>query len=280
VPKRAGRSRAIHVVATLAGAGALATSLAVGLAPAHGQAPTPPAGSDRDPAFVYRRDCAVCHGADGHGTNRGPSLERVGAASVHYWVSTGRMPLVDVAARDPESRDLRPLPGVQLFDPEAKTKRRAPAYDRATTDALVAYVTDLAAHGGPPVPGADVTDSANASVATGGSVFRLQCAACHAWAGDGGALLHREAPALHQATATQIAEAVRVGPGAMPAFGTAALNDRDLADLVAYVRYLDHPKDRGGWNIWHLGPVAEGGVAWVIAMSTLVVAVRWMGEST
>jgi ubiquinol-cytochrome c reductase cytochrome c subunit len=66
----------------------------------------------------------------------------------------------------------------------------------------------------------------------------------------------------------------------MPAFGTAALTDGQLADLVAYVRYLDHPKDRGGWNIWHLGPVAEGGVAWVIAMSVLVVAVRWMGEST
>ncbi len=73
---------------------------------------------------------------------------------------------------------------------------------------------------------------------------------------------------------------MRVGPGAMPAFGAAALNDRELADVVAYVRYLDHPRDRGGWNIWHLGPVAEGGVAWVIAMSVLVVAVRWMGEST
>lgn len=277
MPKRAGRSRATHVVATLVGAGALAASFAVGFVPAHGQTSTPPAGSDRDPAFVYRRDCAVCHGADGHGTNRGPSLVGVGAASVHYWVSTGRMPPVDVAARDPRSRDLQPVPGVQLFDPDAKTKRRAPAYGRATTDALVTYVTGLAAHGGPPIPR---VDSGNASVAQGGSVFRLQCAACHAWAGDGGALLHREAPALHRATVTQIAEAVRVGPGAMPAFGTAALTDRQLADLVAYVRYLDNPNDRGGWNIWHLGPVAEGGVAWVIAMSVLVVAVRWMGEST
>jgi len=277
VPRRAGRSRAIHVVATVAGAGALVTSLLIGLVPAHGQTSTPPAGSDHDPAFVYRRDCAVCHGADGHGTNRGPSLAGVGAASVDYWVSTGRMPLVDVAARDPRSRDLRPVPGVQLFDPDAKTHRRAPAYDRATADALVTYVTDLVARGGPPIPR---VDRGGASVAQGGSVFRLQCAACHAWAGDGGALLHREAPALHEATATQIAQAVRVGPGAMPAFGTAALTDGQLADLVAYVRYLDHPKDRGGWNIWHLGPVAEGGVAWVIAMSVLVVAVRWMGEST
>lgn len=269
----AGSARAMSIVL----AAAFACALVVGTLPAHGQTSDPPAGSDHDPAFVFRRDCAVCHGADAHGTNRGPTLVGVGAASVDYWVSTGRMPLVDEAARDPRTRDLQPVPGVQLFDPNAPSKRRVPAYDRETIDALVGYVTDLAGGDGPAIPRVDV---AGASVANGGSVFRLQCAACHAWAGDGGALLHREAPALHEATPTQIAEAVRVGPGAMPVFGSAAIDDAQLADLVAYVRYLDAPKDRGGWNIWHLGPVAEGGVAWIVAMSVLVIAVRWMGEST
>lgn len=277
MPRRAGRSRATHVATGVAGVGVAAFALAIGLVPARSQTVTPPAGEDRGAASLYRRDCAACHGADGRGTNRGSSLERVGAASVDYWVSTGRMPLVDVPARDPESRDLRPVPGVQLFDPSAETKRRDPAYDRATIDALVAYVTDLVARGGPPIPS---VDSANASTARGGSIFRLQCAACHAWAGDGGALLRREAPALHAATPTQIAEAVRVGPAAMPPFGAAALDDAQLADVVAYVRYLDRPEDRGGWSIWHLGPVAEGGIAWIVAMSVLVIAVRWMGEST
>src|SRR5437016_3133621 len=89
------------------------------------------------------------------------------------------------------------------------------------------------------------------------STYLADCAACHAWAGDGGALLHREAPSLHRAGATQIAEAVRVGPGLMPAFGAAAISDRQLDSVVAYVRYLDHPKDRGGNPLWHLGPVAE-----------------------
>jgi ubiquinol-cytochrome c reductase cytochrome c subunit len=93
-------------------------------------------------------------------------------------------------------------------------------------------------------------------------------------------LLNREAPPLHRATTKQVAEAIRVGPGAMPAFGTAALTNQDVDDVVAYVRYLDAPRDEGGWSIWHLGPVAEGGVAWLIGIVALVLLVRWMGEST
>src|SRR6185295_16572296 len=97
---------------------------------------------------------------------------------------------------------------------------------------------DTLGPGGPDIP---VVDPAAGNLAEGGDLFRLQCAACHAWAGDGGALLHREAPALHDSTARQIAEAVRIGPSTMPAFGTAALSPKELNDLVSYVRYLRHP---------------------------------------
>jgi ubiquinol-cytochrome c reductase cytochrome c subunit len=118
----------------------------------------------------------------------------------------------------------------------------------------------------------------NANRAAGGEVFRMQCAACHAWAGDGGALLHREAPNLHDATATQVGEAVRVGPGLMPAFGHAAIDNRQLDQLAAYVRYLANPQDRGGDPLWHLGPFAEGFIAWAVGMTVLVLTIRWIGE--
>ena len=85
-------------------------------------------------------------------------------------------------------------------------------------------------------------------------------------------------PELHNATSTQIAEAVRVGPGLMPAFGTAAVGDRQLSDLASYVRYLAHPEDRGGQPLWHLGPFAEGFVAWAIGMVALIFTIRWIGE--
>ncbi|MDQ1396739.1 MAG: ubiquinol-cytochrome c reductase cytochrome c subunit, partial [Acidimicrobiaceae bacterium] len=157
---------------------------------------------------------------------------------------------------------------------QAKTERHQPAYPPEMITALDAYAGELAA-GGPDIP---TIDLAAADLPSGGELFRLQCAACHAWAGDGGALLHREAPALHAATPTQIGEAIRVGPGTMPGFGFAAISEQDLNSVVAYVRYLDHPKDRGGQPLWHLGPVAEGGVAWLIGMTLLVLATRWIGE--
>jgi ubiquinol-cytochrome c reductase cytochrome c subunit len=222
-------------------------------------------------AQTYRADCAVCHGAEGRGSARGPDLRGVGRASVDYELSTGRMPLAPAGRTEEPGRPIEPLPR-HLSDPTAKTARHHPAYDAAVIAALVDYVDELTGGGGPDIPSLTRGD-----VAAGGALFRLQCAACHAWAGDGGALLHREAPALHRATDVQIAEAMRVGPGQMPSFGDAALTDRQLADVVAYVRYLDHPRDRGGFALGHLGPVAEGAVA-LAGMAALLLFVRWIGD--
>jgi ubiquinol-cytochrome c reductase cytochrome c subunit len=209
---------------------------------------------------IFLADCAICHGADGRGTNRGPTLVGVGRASLDYALTTGRMPITN--------------PDKFLGNPDQVPRRRPPFYSQATITALEDYIQGVTGPDGPPVPSID----ANANVAAGGELFRLQCAACHAWAGDGGALLHREAPQLHDATPTQIGEAVRVGPGLMPAFGQAALDDRQLDELVAYVRYLDHPEDRGGDPLWHLGPFAEGFVVWAIGMTLVLFTIRWIGE--
>jgi ubiquinol-cytochrome c reductase cytochrome c subunit len=166
------------------------------------------------------------------------------------------------------------MPIDPVIGPDQKPRRRKPRYPAAARTQLVDYVAGLTGIE-PDIPDVSVS---NADVATGGELFRLNCAACHAWAGNGGALLHREAPALYAATPTQIAEAVRVGPGVMPAFGTAAIDDRELSDVVAYVRELDHTKDRGGNPLWHLGPVAEGFVAWGAGLSLLILATLWIGE--
>jgi ubiquinol-cytochrome c reductase cytochrome c subunit len=161
-----------------------------------------------------------------------------------------------------------------LANPDQEIKRHTPYYPPGTITALEDYIQGLTGPGGPAIP--DMSPLANR--AAGGEVFRLQCAACHAWAGDGGALLHREAPALHDATETQVGEAVRVGPGLMPAFGHAAIDNRQLDQLAAYVRYLAHPEDKGGNPLWHLGPFAEGLVAWAIGMTVLLLTIRWIGE--
>ncbi|MBV9412324.1 MAG: c-type cytochrome [Acidimicrobiia bacterium] len=243
----------------LAGAAAvILVPRAAASAPSHA---APPAQTQApDVRRIFLADCATCHGADARGTNRGPTLVGVGRASVDYELTTGRMPITD--------------PGVILGNPNQEIKRRDPFYPPATIAALEDYIATLTGPSGPPIP--DMNPNANR--AAGGELFRLQCAACHAWAGDGGALLDREAPQLHDATRTQIGEAVRVGPGLMPAFGHAAMDDRQLDQLAEYVRYLAHPEDRGGNPLWHLGPFAEGFVAWILGMTTLLLMIRWIGE--
>jgi len=205
---------------------------------------------------VFLRDCATCHGADALGTDLAPSLHGAGAALVDYYVSTGRMPLANS---------------------DATVERHEPRYPPAMIRALVAYVSALTGGGGPPIPR---VDPGRGDLPQGGEIYRLNCAACHSWSGDGGALLEREAPPLHAATPTQIGEAVRAGPGNMPAFGTSAITRRQLDGVIAYVGELDHPHDRGGAPLGHLGPMAEGAIAIVLGLGALVIAVRWIGTRT
>jgi ubiquinol-cytochrome c reductase cytochrome c subunit len=204
-------------------------------------------------ASTYRRDCAVCHGGNGEGSDRGPSLTGVGRASVDYYLSTGRMP---------------------LDNPDSVPSRHRPRYDAALRHALVDYVWNLTGRGGEDIPHLDL---AHADLANGGELFRLNCAACHSWAGTGGALTKRQAPSLAPSTPAQIAEAVRTGPGWMPAFGHAAIDDAQLADLVAYTRYATHPDNRGGLALSHVGPLAEGAVGVFVGVGLLLLFTRWIG---
>jgi ubiquinol-cytochrome c reductase cytochrome c subunit len=79
------------------------------------------------------------------------------------------------------------------------------------------------------------------------------------------------------ATPQQIAEAIRTGPGSMPVFGNAALDDAQLNDTVAFVDSLKHTDDRGGLALGHVGPVTEGAIAIVGALGLLLLATRWIG---
>ena len=253
-------ARAVRTRMLFAAPFVLAGIAAVVAVPRAGAQTRPPSSSPSSIGHLYLADCAICHGADAHGTNRGPTLVGVGRASLDYYLTTGRMPISD--------------PNRFLGNPDQEITRHTPFYPPQTITALEDYVQSLTGASGPPIPDMDP----NANRAAGGDIFRLQCAACHAWAGDGGALLHREAPQLHEATPNQIGDAVRVGPGLMPAFGDAAIDGRQLDQLVVYVRYLAHPEDRGGDPLWHLGPVAEGLAAWAIAMTVLLLTIRWIGE--
>jgi quinol---cytochrome-c reductase cytochrome c subunit len=203
---------------------------------------------------IYLGDCATCHAANGRGTEFGPSLVGSGRAGTDFYLTTGRMP---------------------LQTSKQAVERHSPKYPPRTIRALVDYVAQVTGDPNPEIPNVSL---AHANIADGGVSFRLNCAACHAWSGRGGALLHREAPSLSESTPTQVAEAVRVGPGNMPRFGTTAISNRDLNGLVAYtVRVSRHPSDRGGLSLWHVGPLAEGAVAVAVGFLLLLLLARAIG---
>lgn len=233
--------------------------LAVGASPAQVRPPPAPDPAFPDPAEVaagrqlYLVACTTCHGSEGEGVeDRGPSLLGVGAASADFYLSTGRMPLD------------RPL---------GQSERKRVAYTPAQIRMLVAYVASLGP--GPPIP--DV-DPAAGDLGEGYELYANNCAPCHGAAGSGGALGHAVyAPPLKRATPVQVAEAVRIGPGAMPLFGPEALDDHQLASVVRYTEYIKDPVDRGGHGLGHIGTIPEGFVAWVFGLGAMLVAVRWIG---
>lgn len=206
-------------------------------------------------AALFQYSCTRCHGTDGVGTDVGPSLVGVGAAAADFQLSTGRMPLAE---------------------PDSPSVRKAPGFDQADIDALVAYIASLGR--GPMVPEVDVAD---ADVAAGGVAYRANCAACHNAAGSGGALSYgKAAPNLFQATPTQVVEAMRTGPGQMPVFGSNELGPATEDDIAAYVtQVLQHPDNRGGLPLGSIGPVPEGLVAALVGLIVIGAALRWTVRS-
>lgn len=232
-----------------------ALGLALGLWPVLGvgaqvrqEEPVTPVQAGRQ---LFVTGCSSCHGLDGRGTDRGPTLERSGAAAASYYLSTGRMPLAS----------------------DDQPKRKDPAYNPEDRDRLIAYVASLG--DGPPVP---EVDPSTGDLAQGGVIFRAQCAGCHSAAGIGGALSYGGyAPPLTEANAGQIAAAVRVGPGNMPLFGPESLDDEEVASLVRYVEFLQEAPTPGGGRLGGAGAIPEGFVGWVFGMGACLAATVWIG---
>lgn len=91
---------------------------------------------------------------------------------------------------------------------------------------------------------------------------------------------HR-APDLRMATPTQVGEAIRVGPGWMPAFPPAVLSPDGVDAIAAYVNTLSDENgdlDKGGVSLGRIGPLTEGLVAMLIGLPLLLVLARRLGS--
>jgi ubiquinol-cytochrome c reductase cytochrome c subunit len=161
-----------------------------------------------------------------------------------------------------------------ITEEQRSPSRGKPAFGQADIDALVAYVASLG--GGPAIP---TVDPAAGRLPEGERLFQENCAACHSATGTGGALTSGQvAPSLAPSTPVQVAEAIRVGPGAMPRFDPQALDERQVDSVAGYVGYLQRGGNRGGHDLGRVGPVTEGLVAWVVGLGLLVLVVRRLGK--
>ena len=204
-------------------------------------------------AELYLRDCAWCHGSRVEGTARAPSLVGSGEAATRFYLTTGRMP---------------------IDSPDDAVRRRPPAYSPEEIRAIADHVTGLG--GGPPAP---TVDAAAGDVAHGGYLYRLHCGACHGATGAGFPLLRGQiSPPMWYASLNEVAEAIRIGPGSMPVFSPETLTDEEVNSIVRYVSYLQDPEDPGGLNLFRVGPITEGAVAWVAGIGLLLLAARMLGE--
>ncbi|MET9956388.1 c-type cytochrome [Streptomyces sp. NPDC006339] len=209
---------------------------------------------------LYSVGCASCHGTGGQGTSDGPSLVGVGSAAVDFQVGTGRMP---------------------AQQPGAQVPRKKVIYSQAEIDQLAAYIASLGA--GPITPTEGQYDPAGANAAKGGELFRSNCAQCHNFTGEGGALTHgKYAPSLEGVSPKHLYEAMQTGPQNMPSFPDTTMPEQQKKDIIAYVQAVNGEKadNPGGLKLGGLGPVSEGLFAWIFGLGGLIAVAIWVAAHT
>jgi ubiquinol-cytochrome c reductase cytochrome c subunit len=221
--------------------------------------PTPAARSAQieEGKQIFLKGCSSCHGLNAEGSDIAPSLIGVGAASVDFQVGTGRMPMADMSVQ---------------------AMRKKPVYNAEQTAALAAYVASLAP--GPSIP----TDSQlnyerDGNLAEGGELFRTNCAMCHNFAGQGGALTQgKYAPTLMGVEAKHIYEAMVTGPQSMPVFADKTITPEEKLSIIKYLKTVEQEKQQGGISLGRVGPVTEGLFGWIAGLGILIGIAVWLAS--
>jgi ubiquinol-cytochrome c reductase cytochrome c subunit len=184
-------------------------------------------------------------------------LVGVGGAAVYFQVSTGRMPLAQQGAY---------------------AERKPSRFTEQQTEQLAAYVESVG--GGPTLPQGNLRGGSS-TIASGGDLFRLNCASCHGTTFGGAPLsAGKIAPSLLDATDKQMVAAMLSGPENMPVFSDTQLTPAEKRSIVAYVQALKASKDPGGAGIARIGPVSEAIVIWVAGVGALMIAILWIGAKS
>ena len=203
---------------------------------------------------LFDATCSSCHGLDAQGSTQAPSLVGAGAAAVYFQMSTGRMPAKEVGAEN--GRGPVKFTEQEILD-------------------IAEYVQSIG--GGPTIPTPAQVSTVGADTALGYQLFSANCSQCHGFAGAGGALTYgKYAPALTEATPTQIYTAMLTGPEAMPVFSDGAIPPQAKRDIIAYIVDTRTEPNPGGLSLGRTGPITEGLVIFLGGMGSLVLVAMWI----
>ena len=211
---------------------------------------------------LYDQACASCHGDNGQGSNNAPSLIGKSASDIHLMLDTGRMPAA--------------VPYVNEI-------HTTPRFTQAQMALIVSYVQSFS----PKPVDSSLPQLGAGNIVHGRALFAENCAHCHGATGKGASVgANNVAPSLMHATVFQVAEAIRAGPENMPRFGSDVLSDQDVSDIARYVNYIQTQPEApnginaGGLSLGHVGPVAEGFIAWFFGLGALILFIRKIGTTT
>jgi len=204
---------------------------------------------------IFLKGCSSCHGLNLEGGAIAPSLIGVGAASVDFQVGTGRMPMADMSTQ---------------------AMRKAPLYNAEETAALAAYVASTAP--GPEIPTEAILNyERDGNTAEGGTLFRTNCAMCHNFAAQGGALTQgKYAPTLMGVEPKYIYEAMITGPQAMPVFSDKTITPAEKLSIIKWVKSAEKEPQLGGAALGRVGPVTEGLLVWTLGLGLLIGVAVWL----
>lgn len=204
---------------------------------------------------LFLKGCSSCHGLNAEGGAIAPSLIGVGAASVDFQVGTGRMPMADMSTQ---------------------AQRKKPVYDEKETAALAAYVASLA--DGPAIPTEEVLNyERDGNIAEGGELFRTNCAMCHNFAAQGGALTKgKYAPTLMGVEPKHIYEAMVTGPQSMPVFSDKTITPEEKLSIIKWIKAAESEPQLGGASLGRVGPVTEGLLVWTLGIGILIGVAVWL----
>jgi ubiquinol-cytochrome c reductase cytochrome c subunit len=206
---------------------------------------------------IFARGCSSCHGLNAEGGSIAPSLIGVGAASVDFQVGTGRMPMSDMSQQ---------------------AMRKKPLYNEQETAALAAYVATLAP-GPASVTNQQLSWERDGNVAQGGELFRTNCAMCHNFAAQGGALSQgKYAPTLMGVQPKHIYEALITGPQSMPVFSDKTITPLEKLSIIKWIKAAQNEPSLGGASLGRVGPVTEGLLVWTLGLGLLIGVSVWLAS--